>query len=105
MTQHNYYVYFVTNWTNECMYIGITNNLKRRIYEHKIHIQEGFTDTYNLVKLVYYEHYTDVNDAIFREKQLKKFRREKKDKLVDKINPDWKDLAADWYDLPKVTEF
>jgi len=75
------------------MYIGVTNNLKRRIYEHKNKLVEGFTKRYNLTKLVYYEHTTDVNSAISREKELKGWRREKKNNLVIKMNPEWKDLS------------
>jgi len=93
MTNHNYYVYILTNWNNKVMYIGVTNNLKRRIYEHKNKLVEGFTKRYNLTKLVYYEHTTDVNSAISREKELKGWRREKKNNLVIKMNPEWKDLS------------
>jgi putative endonuclease len=71
----------------------MTNNLERRIYEHKNKLVEGFTKKYNLDKLVYYEQYTDVNLAIQREKELKKWRREKKNKLVESVNPEWKDLT------------
>jgi putative endonuclease len=76
------------------MYIGITNNLTRRIYEHKHHIHEGFTDKYNVNKLVYVESTTDVQAAIAREKQLKRWRREKKNSLVESINPNWDDLSV-----------
>ena len=95
MTNHNYYVYILTNWNNKVMYIGVTNNLKRRIYEHKNKLVEGFTKRYNLTKLVYYEHTTDVNSAISREKELKGWRREKKNNLVIKMNPEWKDLSGE----------
>lgn len=95
MTNHNYYVYILTNWNNKVMYIGVTNNLKRRIYEHKNKLVEGFTKRYNLTKLVYYEHTTDVNSAVSREKELKGWRREKKNNLVIKMNPEWKDLSGE----------
>lgn len=104
MSQHNYYVYFITNWTGERLYIGVTNNLARRVYEHKTKAVKGFTNIYNCHKLVYFEHTTDVNAAIAREKQLKGFRREKKDKLVIGVNPDWKDLAEDWYEPQKASK-
>jgi len=78
------------------MYVGMTNNLERRIYEHKNKMVNGFTEKYNLNKLVYYEHTTDVNVAISREKEIKKWRREKKNKLVIKANSGWKDLSSEW---------
>lgn len=74
------------------MYIGVTNNLVRRIYEHKIKLVEGFTEKYNVNKLVYYENTSDVEVAISREKQLKNWRKEKKIFLIEKFNPEWKDL-------------
>lgn len=87
-----YYIYMLTNWDNKVLYIGMTNDLERRIYEHKNKLFEGFTAKYNLTKLVYVEATTDVNSAIAREKELKKWRREKKDALVESINPNWDDL-------------
>ena len=67
-----YYVYFLTNWNNKVLYIGVTNNLERRIFEHKNKLYEGFTKKYNLTKLVYYEEYQDIREAIVREKEVKK---------------------------------
>lgn len=90
----NYYVYFLTNWNNAVIYIGFTNNLERRIFEHRNGLVEGFTQKYNVNKLVYFEETSDVYSAIAREKQLKKWRRDKKDILVNAINPDWNDLFA-----------
>lgn len=75
------------------MYIGVTNNLERRIYEHKNKLVKGFTEKYNLTKLVYFEETSDVLAAIAREKEIKKWRREKKDALVKELNPAWKDLS------------
>ena len=72
----------------------MTNNPERRIYEHKNKIFEGFSNKYNLNKLVYYEYTNDVNEAILREKQIKKWRREKKNNLIKSMNPEWKDLAG-----------
>ena len=93
---YNYYVYILTNWNNKVMYVGVTNNLQRRIAEHKSKLIEGFTKKYNVNKLVYYEHTTDVNSAIAREKEIKGWKRCKKDALVVSINPQWKDLSVGW---------
>ena len=87
-----YYIYILTNWNDKVMYIGVTNNLKRRVYEHKNEIIDGFTKKYHVHKLVYYETTTDVKAALEREKQLKGWKREKKDSLVTDMNPNWKDL-------------
>jgi putative endonuclease len=86
------YVYFITNYTNRVLYIGVTNDLQRRIYEHKFKIVKGFTEKYNLSKLVYFEVFENAEYAILREKQMKKWRRDKKDVLVNKMNPEWIDL-------------
>jgi len=88
-----YYVYLLTNWNNKVMYIGVTNNLERRIYEHKNKLIKGFTEKYNLNKLVYFEETQDIHSAISREKEIKKWRREKKDQLVNQDNPAWQDLS------------
>ena len=92
MNTKQYYVYILTNYTNTVFYIGLTNNLRRRIYEHKSKIVAGFSLKYNLNKLVYFEIYDDVRDAIKREKQLKGGSREKKLVLVHRMNPDFIDL-------------
>jgi putative endonuclease len=88
-----YYVYLLTNWNNKVVYVGMTNDLKRRIYEHKTKAVKGFTEKYNLNKLVYFEATSDVRSAIAREKEIKKWRREKKNALVAGTNPEWKDLS------------
>ena len=88
-----YYVYILTNWNNCVLYIGVTNNLERRLYEHRMGLNEGFTKKYNTHKLVYFETTNDVSAAITREKQLKKWSRAKKAQLVTAKNPTWKDLA------------
>ncbi|WP_399375772.1 GIY-YIG nuclease family protein [Thermosynechococcus sp. PP42] len=98
---YHFYVYILTNWNNKVMYVGMTNNLERRIYEHKNKLVDGFTKKYNVNKLVYYEHTTDVYAAIAREKQIKKWRREKKNQLVMTTNPEWKDLSLEWEATPK----
>jgi len=89
----NYYIYLLTNWNNKVIYVGVTNDLNRRIYEHKNKLISGFTKRYKLNKLVYFEETCDINAAITREKEIKKWRREKKDKLVNQINPNWHDLS------------
>ena len=89
-----YYVYILTNWNNKVMYIGVTNNLERRIYEHKNKLVKGFTERYKVNKLVYVEETQDVSAAIAREKEIKSWRREKKNKLVGIINPSWEDLSS-----------
>jgi len=93
MKQHNYYVYILSNWNNKVIYVGMTNNLERRLYEHKNKLIEGFTKKYNLDKLVYFEHTADVNNAIRREKEIKKWRREKKNNLIESLNPNWIELT------------
>ena len=90
---HYYAVYIVTNKKDGTLYIGVTNNLTRRIYEHKHKIIKGFTNRYNLDKLVYYETCYDINDAINREKQIKHWNRQWKMELIEKENPNWQDLS------------
>jgi putative endonuclease len=75
----------------------MTNNLDRRVYQHKKHEFQGFTYDYDAVRLVYWESFDDVHRAITREKQVKNWRREKKEWLIQRVNPEWKDLSADWY--------
>ena len=82
-----YYVYILANWNDSVLYIGVTNDLERRLYEHKNHLAEGFTKRYNVEKLVYFESTSDVRSAIEREKQLKGWTRAKKKALVSKQNP------------------
>ena len=86
------YVYIMTNKPNGTLYIGVTNNLVRRVWEHKNKVVEGFTSKYNLDKLVYYEIFEDELGAITREKQIKAGSRKKKIDLIEKINPFWRDL-------------
>ena len=88
-----YYVYMLTNWNNKVLYTGVTNNLERRIYEHKNKLVKGFTEKYNVNKLVYFEYTSDVNSAIAREKEIKGWTRQKKNQLVQGVNPLWKDLS------------
>ena len=90
--QKQYYVYILTNKINTVLYTGVTNNLKRRVYEHKEKLVEGFTKKYNVTKLVYYESLADPEAAILREKQIKGGSRAKKLMLVSSMNAEWKDL-------------
>ena len=93
MREHIYYVYLMANDSNRVLYVGVTNNLLRRIIEHKSKKVRGFTEKYNVTKLVYFEETPDIRSAISREKQFKKWRREKKNKLVEGMNAEWKDLV------------
>ena len=92
-----YYVYILTNHTKTTLYVGVTNNLERRLYEHKNKLIDGFSKRYNLNKLVYYEETTSIESAIEREKQLKGYKRSKKDALIITKNPYWEDLSENWY--------
>jgi putative endonuclease len=87
-----YYVYILTNKSNRVLYTGVTNDLGRRVYEHKTKLLDGFTKKYNVDKLVYFECTNDINAAILREKKIKGGSRQKKIELVNSLNPDWKDL-------------
>lgn len=89
-----YYVYILTNKNLSTFYTGITSNLIKRTYEHKESFVPGFTKKYNVKKLVYYETYTDVRNALDREKQLKKWHRDWKIRIISKFNPSWKDLQS-----------
>ncbi|MBQ0051458.1 MAG: GIY-YIG nuclease family protein, partial [Treponema sp.] len=92
-TMNEYYVYIMASKENSVIYIGMTNDLTRRVQEHKSGLIEGFTQKYNVHKLVYFEKTLDATAAIAREKQLKKWRREKKNILIESLNPSWNDLA------------
>ena len=91
-----YYVYMLSNWDDSVLYIGVTSNLQRRLYEHRNGLVEGFTKKYNVHKLVFFEATSDVYSAISREKQLKKWNRAKKNALIEMQNPQWKDLSESW---------
>jgi len=92
MNTKSYFVYFLVNQSNSAIYVGVTNNLVRRIYEHKNKLVPGFTFKYNINKLVYFEVFDDINAAIAREKQIKAGSRKKKNDLITKKNPELKDL-------------
>ncbi len=91
-----YYIYMLSN-NSKMLYIGVTNDLERRVYEHKKKLKKGYTQKYNLYKLVYYEETDDIGYAIQREKQMKGWKRYKKVTLIEEENPGWNDLAEEWY--------
>ena len=96
---HDYYVYIVTNNTHSTLYIGVTNDLLVRVWQHRAGERPGtFSQRYHCAHLVYFEHHREIRDAIAREKQLKGWRRAKKNTLIATLNPHWDDLAADWFD-------
>jgi len=92
-----YYVYIMTN-KSRTLYTGVTNDLNRRVYEHKQKLVPGFTSKYNITRLVYFEATTDIRAAIAREKQIKGWLRSKKVALIESANPKWDDLSAGWYE-------
>ncbi len=92
MPQYAYWVYILTNQYNSVFYTGVTNNILKRTFEHKAELLDGFTKKYKVKKLIYLEEYKDINEAIHREKQLKKWNRSWKLQLIEKDNPDWNDL-------------
>jgi putative endonuclease len=99
--EKDYYIYFMSN-RSRTLYAGITGNMRKRVYEHKTGAVEGFTSRYKLDRLVYWEKFQYVRNAIVREKQIKRWKRVKKIQLVVSMNPTWKDLAADWF--PELKE-
>jgi putative endonuclease len=98
MPEHVYFTYIMAS-RSHTLYVGVTGDLQRRVFQHKWKEYEGFTDRYNCDRLVWFEKYQDVRDAIAREKQVKHWRREKKIALIEKLNPAWVDLSRDWYDV------
>ncbi|MBI4810476.1 MAG: GIY-YIG nuclease family protein [Ignavibacteriales bacterium] len=92
----NFAVYIMTNRKHGVLYTGVTNNLERRVYEHKHKLVSGFTSKYNCTRLVYYDSITNSYAAIAREKQIKGWLRKKKVTLIESINPEWKDLSEEW---------
>jgi len=93
-----YYVYILTNQNHTTLYTGVTNDLLRRVVEHKHGINKSFSHRYNINKLVYYEIYPDIRSAINREKQIKSGPRRRKLQLINELNPDWDDLIEKWED-------
>ncbi len=92
ITSKDYCIYIMTNKNNSVLYIGVTNNLKRRVWEHKNNIGSSFVKKYKINKLVYFEVFSDISQAIIREKRLKKWNRDWKIKLIESKNPNWSDL-------------
>ncbi|NDE90191.1 MAG: GIY-YIG nuclease family protein [Alphaproteobacteria bacterium] len=92
-----FFVYILTNKKHGTLYIGMTNNIGRRIYEHQNGLIEGFTKKYNLKKLIYYEHYETHDEAFTRERRLKDWNRDWKIKLIETNNPEWKDISTELY--------
>ena len=92
---NTYYIYIMTNQSRSVLYIGVTNDLTRRVAEHQSGMVEGFTKRYRVHTLIYFEMWSNIEDAIKREKQLKRWRREKKEALIETINPEWRDLAEE----------
>jgi putative endonuclease len=94
--ERSYFVYIMTNSTRTVLYVGMTNDLFRRVAEHKTHQNKGFTDQYNAIDLLYFEQFNTPQEAIAREKQLKNWSRVKKKFLIDRMNPRWKDQSKEW---------
>jgi putative endonuclease len=107
-TEKYYYVYILTNEKNGMFYTGVTNDLIRRVVEHRMKLINGFAEKYNLLKLVYFETHKYINDAIEREKRIKKWNRSWKIHLIEKQNKEWRDLLMDFVseeDIKSITEF
>ena len=96
--KHVYYVYVMQSSSRRALYIGVTSDLEHRVLQHKNEAFDGFSADYKTHRLVYFERFVDVTNAIAREKQLKNWRRSKKEWLVNTINPEWKDLSAEWFE-------
>ena len=105
MNNHNYYVYILSNKNNNVLYTGVTNNLERRMLEHKSKLNAGFTSKFNCSKLLYFEEFQWVDEAIAREKQIKVGSRFKKIELINSFNPDWEDLSNDWFTNEDIASF
>jgi len=95
---HQYYVYILASKIRGTLYIGVTNDVQRRVYEHKMGIKKGFTQKYDVNKLMYFETFQSIEEAIIREKNLKKWKLNWKIKLIEEKNIKWRDLSKDWYD-------
>jgi putative endonuclease len=95
ISMKSYYVYIMASKRNGTLYIGVTNDLLKRVYEHKNNFVDGFTKKYSVHSLVYFEQYDDIESAIIREKQLKKWNRKWELELIERVNPQWRDLYED----------
>ncbi|MBN1820910.1 MAG: GIY-YIG nuclease family protein [Prolixibacteraceae bacterium] len=98
MKEHHYFVYIFTNKNKTTLYIGVTNDLQRRVNEHEHGLIPGFSKKYNCIFLIYYEYFQNIEHAIDREKEIKKWRREKKENLIKQKNPDWRFLNKEIYE-------
>ena len=98
MPYKSYWVYILASKRNGTLYIGVTNNIERRVFEHKSGLNEGFTKKYGVKQLVYFEEFNDINIAIRKEKRMKKWKRKWKLDLIESENPEWNDLSDGWYD-------
>lgn len=94
---YEYFVYIMSNQSRN-LYTGVTSNLQQRVWQHKNKVFEGFTSRYNVTRLVWYEAFNDIGEAIECEKTIKAWRRSKKTTLIENMNPKWEDLAEKWYD-------
>jgi putative endonuclease len=102
MREERHYCVYILGSYSGTLYIGVTGNIRRRIWQHKQHAIEGFTSEYDVTRLLYFEVFDEVLNAISREKQLKGWRRAKKVALIEKQNPQWKDLSRDWYETTGI---
>jgi len=105
MENHKYFVYMLSNTHNTAIYTGVTNNLERRVLEHKSKRNPGFSAKYNCNKLVYFEEFQWINEAIAREKQIKAGSRLKKMNLINSMNPDWIDLSLGWFTNNDISKY
>lgn len=96
--ERHYWVYMMQSASRRALYVGVTSRLTSRVYEHKMHARKGFTEKYNAERLVWFEQFSDMRNAINREKQIKNWRREKKESLVRLQNPQWRDLSEGWFE-------
>lgn len=92
----NYYVYIITNKNHTVLYTGFTNDLERRVFEHKTGVYKGFSSKYNCHKLLYFEEFPIMDEALHRERQIKKYKRSWKENLINSMNPEWRDLYDDF---------
>jgi putative endonuclease len=97
MTKRNYWVYILASCRNGTLYVGVTNSLERRLWQHRNKTADGFTSKYSVDRLVYFEDFRDIENAIAREKRLKSGSRAKKIALIESVNPEWKDLSEGWF--------
>ncbi|MBM3326153.1 MAG: GIY-YIG nuclease family protein [Calditrichaeota bacterium] len=93
----SYWVYIMANRSGQ-IYTGVTNDLMRRVYQHKTKAVKGFTTKYNIDKLVFFQEFNDVRDAISAERRIKGWKRFRKNELISELNPDWKDLSEEWFE-------